>query len=106
MTYFTENSIRFAEIPEETLNRLAEVPVGRFTVSSESIGKFKEILGIDKGISDEDLQAIRNGVVYAVASRSEKLRAEENPLYWTYQTMMSAVTAIIDNEKWNRGMAV
>lgn len=106
MKYFTENNIRFAEISEETIKELAEVPVGRFIVSPESVRRFKEILNISETTSDEDLQAIRNGVVYAVASRSEALRAEENPLYWTYQTMMSAITAVIDDMKWKRRMAI
>lgn len=106
MTYFTEDNIRFAKLSEATITRLVKVPVERFSVSPESIKKIRSILGICKEMTDEDLQAIRNGVVASFSAICDILRRDESPVYDIYQKSMSAITAVIDDEKWNRRMAI
>lgn len=106
MTYFTVDSLRFAQITDSQVEALMRVPVETFTVSDESISRFREMLEIDSQLSDEDLQALRNGAVFALATKSSILREKEDPRYWDAQKTMSAITAIIDEEKYKRGMAV
>lgn len=106
MTYFTVDKIRFATITDSMINALMEIPVETFTVSKSSIEAFKDMLNLSEETSNEDLQAIRNGVVFAFSTKSSILREEQNPRYWDVQKTMSAITAVIDDMKWKRGMAV
>ena len=70
-------------------------PQKRF-VSENMVSIIRLILDIDN-LSNEELQTARNTIV------KELTKDIDNFDMWT---RMSMITAVIDNEKWNRNMAV
>ena len=106
MTFRVIGGTRLAELTKGQVADLTAVPVDEFTVSEEAIEEYKKQLEITEETSDEDLQSIRNGVVFALATQSSIYRNQQDRRYWDVQKTMSAITTVIDDIKWKRGMAV
>lgn len=119
MKYSTDDMGRKFDF--DTVNRafdeLAEVEIGRYTVSPESMKKIEKILDLDN--RDEDgLRAIRNAVVvlFGKKEREEANIGEDGyeipgkkvdydkMMYWS--TKISGITAVIDNKLWHKGYEV
>lgn len=107
MTYSTENNVRFANITEEQVNTLMSIPPKSLTLTipNESVNKIKDYLKLEE-LSDEDLQATRNGVVKAFGEKFQKGREELDENIWSYHNTMSLVVTVIDSVKWNRGLTI
>lgn len=56
--------------------------------------------------SDVELQNLRDFVVLCYSEMSQKLREKDDKEYMKIYDTMSAITGVIDNHKWNRGMEV
>ena len=107
MTYSTENNIRFANITEEQMNTLISILPKNLTliIPNESVDKIKDFLKLEE-LSDEDLQATRNGIVKAFGEKIQKERENLDENIWSYQNVMSSVVTVIDSVKWNRGLEI
>jgi len=56
--------------------------------------------------SDVELQNLRDFVVLYYSEQTHKLREENNDDFMKVCDTMSAITGVIDEHKWNRGMEV
>lgn len=110
-SYYTKKAndgreFRFAEITSEVETKLLEVKVERFTICDDSIAQIKAILGIDDKTDEEELRAVRNGVVDTFGEKAQQFRFINNEafyrVYEEYQNHLSAITAVIDNIIYSR----
>lgn len=80
----------------ENLKELMAIEPQRTFVTGEMVSKIRLLLDIDN-LSNDQLQTARNTIV------KEFTKEYKDFDMWT---RMSMITAVIDNEKWERGMAV
>ena len=107
MTYSTENNVRFANITEEQIETLMNfLPVSLIlTIPDKSVNKIKSYLKLEE-LSNEDLQATRNGIVKTLGEKVQKERESLDENFWAHFNVMNSVTTVIDSVKWKRGLAV
>ncbi len=94
-TYYEEKFI-FTKIEKEVFDKLKQIEPERNFVSAETVAKIKSILKMYE-YTDEELQGLRNTIVRDFEGK------KDNYDDWT---RVSMITAVIDNEKFNRGMAI
>lgn len=96
----------YVELSQEQLNQLKTLPVEEYFVTEPTKEKIETILNL-KEINNEELQGTRNSVVKELSKIERDARDKKD--WKTFDdicTKISMVTAVIDNEKWNRGMAI
>ena len=96
----------YIELSQEQLNQLKTLPVEEYFVTEPTKEKIEAILKL-KEINNEELQGTRNSVVKELSQIERDARDKKD--WKTFDdicTRISMITAVIDNEKWNRGMAV
>ena len=86
----------------ETIEKLKQIKIDGPFIGEEEINKVNEILNI-KNLTDQELQDTRNSFVYTM---NEQEREEDNRFTFKNEQILSAVTAVIDQEKFYRGMMV
>lgn len=88
-------------------------PKNRHFTSADEIALITETLGL-KALDNAGLIETRNEVVMAYHNAMEaEIKYDENgeyagrsEAYWKYSTAMMSVTAVIDNERYGRGMSI
>lgn len=91
---------------DAVLMDLVEVEIGRFTVSKESCERIRKLLGLADLNTEEELRAVRNAVVRRMNSFRDEIGEDNIKDLWELQTQISGITAVIDNELWNKGFPV
>ena len=91
---------------DAVLMDLVEVEIGKFTVSKKSCERIRELLGLADLNTEEELRAVRNAVVRRMNSFRDEIGEDNIKDLWELQTQISGITAVIDNELWNKGFPV
>lgn len=111
-------TVTYAELSDDTLACLYMLKPEQHIVTEANIETIRLALNI-KDLTDDELTYVRNSVVKAFDSlihyhrtMAEHLSAKgsESKAHWKEyddnMTRMSMITCVIDNEKWNRGLAI
>ena len=83
---------------DAVLDELMEVSIDEFTISNESMQKVRDLLKLDEVTGELELRAIRNAIVDRLHDMIEK----DDSNWRKINTQMSGLTAVIDNELWNK----
>lgn len=104
---FPRATIKMAVLSDSTIEFLTETIIPeQFIVSDREHYKISAILNL-QGLTDEELQAVRNTIVEEFSDRQSSLRKRGDwDSYDRISTQMSMITAVIDEEKNSRRMAI
>lgn len=97
--------IKFENITNMQLVRLIQVEgIDNLFVTEDAMNKIKDILKLE-GCDSEKLTSIRNGVVRTFSDIIDEILDEQNNFeeFRKMNAIMSATTAVIDNELFNMG---
>lgn len=117
-TYPNGRKFRYAMLTAQQKYALRTIEPERSFVSETNAIIIKRALSLVE-LSDDELTYVRNSVVHMfteiaeyerLAAEMESQKGNKSNDHWCAHncamTRMSMVTAIIDNEKWNRGLPV
>ena len=114
----TNRTFTYACLDAQVLIALEDIEPEECVISEKTVSLIRSIIGI-ADLSDDELTYVRNSIVrhfadkvdmasargrMASAKGNEAKRLSDQAYADT--TRMSMITAVIDNEKWNRGIAV
>ncbi|MEA4923227.1 MAG: hypothetical protein VB031_07645 [Eubacteriaceae bacterium] len=97
MKTYTKGNFTFRDFGQNEIESLLAIQPQEMFVSEETTNEVTALLDL-KNLSDEELQATRNGIV--------RLYSDDESIPNDNMTRMSMVTAIIDNIRWRKGYEV
>ena len=94
-----EGRFTFAQIPQETLEKLNAIEFDRVFITQEQISQVKSILNVSDSDDIEYVRAIRNSIVkyyeqFTTMYLNDEVRDFAN--FEKYNTKMSAITCALD----------
>lgn len=90
----------------QTLLKLTNYqPKDDLFTSAEEVKYVRETLDLQNATND-DLQNLRDFCVMMWSEKYHKLRMENDESWWGIMQSMQSITAVIDDEKYHRGMEV
>lgn len=117
-TIYPRTTIVYAELSDDTRLALLLINPEKHFVSNENVELIRQALDIEN-LANDELTYVRNAVVHLFSeiALNERILAEglsqkglESQAHWQANedaiTRMSMITAVIDNEKYKRGLAV
>ena len=115
---YPRTTITYAELSDDTRLALLLLNPEQHFVSEENVTLIRQALDIEN-LANDELTYVRNAVVnlFSEIIHNERILAEglsqkgaESKTHWQASddatTRMSMITAVIDNEKYKRGLAV
>ena len=118
ITYENGREFTYAQLSAEQKVYLRNIQPEASFVSEATVSFIRGLLNVER-LSDDELTYVRNSVVHFFAEIAELSRTEAEleskkglkakelmKEGYDAMTRMSMVTAVIDHEKWNRGLAV
>lgn len=90
------------------IDDLLGVKIDVFTESREAQNQITDMLKLKEAETEDALRGIRNAVVEILSSVIVAILelADNTDAMWKVQAKINGITAVIDNELWNRGYRV